>query len=117
MPKTGKEERVLILCVDRDDDMGVKAKVKTPILGREENLNAAVNLALQDPEEPDANAIFGAVRIFDSLTETSESKENCQIATISGSDLGGVGADRKLVSQLNQVLKGFPASDIVLVFH
>ena len=110
-----KLERVLVLCVDRDDDIGVKAKVKTPILGREENLNAAVNLALQDPEEPDANAIFGAVKIFDSLTETSESKENCQIATISGSDLGGVGADRKLVSQLNQVLKGFPASDIVLV--
>jgi len=110
-----KLERVLVLCVDRDDDIGVKAKIKTPILGRGENLNAAVNLALQDPEEPDANAIFGAIRIFDSLTKTNESKESCQIATISGSDLGGVGADRKLVSQLNQVLKGFPASDVILV--
>jgi len=110
-----KPERTLVLCVDRDDDMGVKAKIKTPILGREENLNAAVNLALQDPEEPDANAIFEAVRIFDRLTETSESKKNCQIATISGSDLGGIGADRKLVSQLNEVLKGFSASDVILV--
>jgi len=110
-----KLERVLVLCVDRDDDIGVKAKIKAPILGREENLNAAVNLAIQDPEESDANAIFGAIRIFDSLTETSESKKNCQIATISGSDLGGVGADRKLVSQLNQVLKEFPASDVILV--
>jgi putative membrane protein len=117
MSRSTKEklERVLVLCVDRDDDIGVKAKIKTPVLGRKENLNAAVNLALQDPEEPDANAIFGAIRIFDSLTETSESKENCQIATISGSDLGGVGADRKLVSQLNQVLKEFSASDVILV--
>lgn len=112
---TEKMERVLVLCVDRDDDIGVKAKIKAPILGREENLNAAVNLALQDPEESDANAIFGAIRIFDNLTETSESKKNCQIATISGSDLGGVGADRKLVSQLNQVLKEFSASDVILV--
>ncbi|MDH5450680.1 MAG: DUF373 family protein [Candidatus Bathyarchaeota archaeon] len=110
-----KMERVLILCVDRDDDIGVKTKIKTPILGREENLNAAVNLALQDPEEPDSNAIFGAIRVFDSLTETNKSTENYQIATISGSDLGGVGADRKLVSQLNQVLKEFPASDVILV--
>ena len=110
-----KLERVLVLCVDRDDDIGVKAKIKTPILGREQNLNAAVSLALQDPEEPDANALFGAIRIFDSLKKTSESKEYCQIATISGSDLGGVGADRKLVSQLNQLLKEFPASDVILV--
>ena len=113
--KKEKPERILVLCVDRDDDMGVKAKIKTPILGRKENLNAAVNLALQDPEEPDANAIFEAIRIFDRLAETDESKGNCQIATISGSDLGGVGADRKLVSQLNEVLNGFSASDVILV--
>jgi len=110
-----KLERVLVLCVDRDDDVGVKAKIKTPILGREENLSAAVNLALQDPEEPDANAIFEAIRIFDNLKETRESKERCQIATISGSEFGGVSADRKLVSQLNEVLKGFSASDVILV--
>ena len=30
-------ERTLVLCVDRDDDLGVKAGVKTPVLGREEN--------------------------------------------------------------------------------
>ena len=43
-------EKVLILCVDRDDDLGVKTKIKTPILGRKENLEAAVALALKDPE-------------------------------------------------------------------
>jgi putative membrane protein len=32
-----------------------------------------------------------------------------------GSELGGVGADRKLVSEFNDVLKAFPATDIVLV--
>ncbi len=116
METTARAERTLVLCVDRDDDVGVKAGIETPVLGREKNINAAVSLALRDPEEPDANAIFEAVRIFDRLTETFEREGGeCQIATLAGSELGGVGADRKLVSEFNEVLKTFPATDIVLV--
>ncbi len=48
----GKEQkRILILCVDRDGDLTTKAEIKTPIVGRKENLDAAVTLALHDPEE------------------------------------------------------------------
>jgi len=111
-------ERTLVLCVDRDDDLGVKAGVKTPILGREENISAAVNLALKDPEEPDTNAIFEAVRIYDRLKGGAPDKESpgeCQIATIAGSELGDVGADKELVSELTEVLKAFPASEVILV--
>jgi len=111
-------ERTLVLCVDRDDDLGVKARVKTPILGREENINAAVTLALRDPEEPDANAIFEAVKIYDHLKESTASgvsHTECQIATIAGSELGNVGADKELVSELTEVLKTFQASEVILV--
>jgi len=111
-------ERTLVLCVDRDDDLGVKAGVKTPILGREENINAAVTLALRDSEEPDANAIFEAVKIYDHLKESTageESHAECQIATIAGSELGDVGADKELVSELTEVLKTFQASEVILV--
>ena len=92
--------------------------MKTPIIGREENVNAAVSLALKDPEEPDANAIFEAVRIYDRFKEgTPEEKSQgeCQIATIAGSELGDVGADKTLVSELIEVLKTFPASEVILV--
>jgi len=111
-------ERTLILCVDRDDDLGVKAGVKTPIIGREENVNAAVNLALKDPEEPDANAIFEAVRIYDRLKEGAPEKDpagECQIATIAGSELGDVGADKTLVAELTEVLNSFSATEVILV--
>jgi len=111
-------ERTLVLCIDRDDDLGSKAGLKTPLIGREENINAAVNLALKDPEEPDANAIFEAVRIYDRFTESSSEKEpksECQIATIAGSELGDVGADKTLVAELTQVLNYFPASEVILV--
>jgi len=115
-PAKGKMERILVLCVDRDDDLGVKTRTKTPILGRQENINAATTLILRDPEEPDANAMFEAVRVYDRLTkEVKETLGECQIATITGSELGGVGADRKLVSELTDVLKKFPATDVILV--
>jgi len=112
----GKTERILVLCVDRDDDLGAKGGIKTPILGREENISAATALILRDPEEPDANAMFEAVRVYDRLREdVKEAPGDCQIATITGSELGGVGADRKLVSELTDVLKNFPATDVILV--
>ena len=116
MPKDAKKkpERILVLCVDRDDDLGVKAGIKTPVLGRKENINAATSLALRDPEEADANAIFEAVRIYDHLKEGAKEGEY-EIATIAGSELGGVGADRQLVSELTEVLNIFPASDVILV--
>jgi putative membrane protein len=110
-----QQKRILVLCVDRDGDLGKKAEVKTPVVGRQENLDAAVNLALRDPEEPDANAMFEAVRIYDRLKGESKPEEIFQIAAISGSELGGVGADRKVVSELNEVLHSFSAGEVILV--
>ena len=116
MPTEEKEpKRILILCVDRDDDLGVKVEVKTPVKGRDENLNAAVALALRDPEEPDANAMFEAIRIYDRFMNESRTDEVYEIATISGSELGGVGADRKIVDELNDLLVSFPESEVILV--
>jgi len=110
-----KEERLLILCVDRDGDIGVKTEEKTPVLGREKNLEAAVSLALRDPEEPDANAMFEALRVYDHLNKQGQPHEKFQIATISGSQILGVEADRKLVRELNSILEIFPANNVILV--
>lgn len=113
--KEKEQKKVLILCVDRDGDIKTKTEIKTPLIGREENLNAAVALALKDPEEPDANAMFEAVRIYDSLLSEGKTGEVFEIATISGSELGGVGADRKIVAELSAVLNSFPANEVILV--
>jgi len=115
MPTADKAERILVLCVDRDNDLGMKAGIDTPILGRQENVNAATSLALRDPEEADANAMFEAVRIYDNLKKGAKGKEEHEVATIAGSDLTGVEADRQLVSELTEVLKEFPATDVILV--
>jgi len=110
----GSQERTLILCIDIDDDIGKKAGVETPILSRNKNLEAASTLALADPEEADANAMFGAVKIYDSLLEKYPN-ELYQVATISGSASGGIEADRNVVSELESVLKDFRATGVILV--
>ncbi|MDX1813797.1 MAG: DUF373 family protein, partial [Candidatus Bathyarchaeia archaeon] len=98
-----------------DGDIETKAGINTPLLGRTANLDAAVSLALRDPEEPDANAMFEAVRLYDRLQSEKQPEENFEVATISGSELGGVSADRKLVAELGKLLVSFSASEIILV--
>ncbi len=110
-----EQKRILILCVDRDGDLDVKAQIGTPVVGRKENLDAAVTLALHDAEETDANAMFEAVRTYDRLTSERKPEETFEIATLSGSKQGGVKADRKLVAELSQLLSSFPATEVILV--
>ncbi len=109
------QKRILILCVDRDGDLETKAKIKTPLLGRTANLDGATSLALNDPEEPDANAMFEAIRLYDRLQTEKQPEEVFEVATISGSDLGGVSADRKVVAELNNLLESFSANEVILV--
>ncbi|MCW4024817.1 MAG: DUF373 family protein [Candidatus Bathyarchaeota archaeon] len=109
------QKRILVLCVDRDADVDVKAGIQTPVLGREANLNAAVSLALKDPEEPDANAMFEAVSLYDRLQKEKKQHEFFEVATISGSEIGGVNADRKIVEELTGLLENFNASEVILV--
>ena len=115
--ETGEQpkKRILILCVDRDADLDTKAAIKTPLVGRELNLNGAVSLALKDPEEPDANAMFEAVSLHDRLQKDKKPDEVFEIATICGTELGGVGADRKLVAELNTILESYNADEVILV--
>jgi putative membrane protein len=60
-------DRTLILCVDRDDDIGYKAGIEGPVVGREACLRAANALGLADAEDSDINAIFETVRLYDDL--------------------------------------------------
>ncbi|MBT4320253.1 DUF373 family protein, partial [Candidatus Bathyarchaeota archaeon] len=107
-------DRTLVLCIDGDDDIGIKGKVKTPIIGREANIQAAAKLALADPEEADANAMFGAVKLYDKLLNDYPD-EAFEIATIAGSGKGGVVADRAMVRELSRIQKQFVPDGVILV--
>lgn len=101
----------LVLCIDRDNDLYEKAKISGPIIGREANLDAATKLALADPTETDANTMFRAVGICDSLTGDGPA----QVATLTGSSSLGYAADREISLQLERLLTEFPADSCIFV--
>jgi len=102
---------VLVLCIDRDNDLYEKTKVSGPIIGREANLQAATKLALADPTEADANTIFRAIGIFDSIGADG----TVEIATLTGSSSLGYSADKEISRQLERVLSEFSADSCIFV--
>lgn len=114
MSETEKPKKLLVLVVDRDNDIWRKAGIPTPIIGFEENLKAAEALMLSDPEEADANAMFGALKLYRELAE-KYGDENIEVATLAGEESEGLEADMKIIRELRAVLKKFPAEGCVFV--
>ena len=104
--------RTLVLSVDRDDDIGWKAKIESPCIGREACLKAANTLALADPEDSDLNAIFSAVKIYDELTAKGEDTE---VALIAGNHLHMIEGDRRIARSLEQVVTETHVTNCILV--
>ncbi|MFH1055896.1 MAG: DUF373 family protein [Candidatus Altiarchaeota archaeon] len=97
----------LVLCVDRDDDIGRKAGTKGPIIGREDNLEVAQKLALADPADTDVNALYGALKIADEL--------KTDIVTLTGSEKVGVTSDREVARQLEEVMVKCKPESVIFV--
>ena len=106
------EGRTLVLSVDRDDDIGWKAKVESPCIGRAACLKAANTLALADPEDSDVNAIFSAVKIYDELTAKGE---DTAIAVVAGNHLHMIEGDRRIAASLEKVVEETRATNCILV--
>lgn len=104
--------KTLVLNVDRDDDFGRKAKIKSPIVGLRNNMDAANRLGLADPEDSDLNAIYFAISTYNTLKE--ENKE-VEIATICGNIRVGLKSDEILSDQLEQVIIESKADNVILV--
>lgn len=104
--------KTLILNVDRDNDFGRKAKVKSPIIGVKDNTDAANKLGHVDPEDSDLNAIFSAISTYQ--TYINENKD-VEIATICGHLSVGLKSDEILAQQLEQVLEKIKADNVILI--
>lgn len=104
--------KTLVLCVDRDDDLGTKAGISGPVIGREENLKATISLGLADPEEVDTNTLLSGIQLYDDLVKRGMDTE---IATISGDSHVGFQSDLILTNQLENVLEVVKPDRAILV--
>ena len=105
-------QSVLIICVDRDGDLEIKTGTKGPVIGREKVLKAAVNFAIADPTETDANVLFAGVRLFDGLKGRYPQVE---VVALTGSRNVGVESDLIVSKQLDSVLNDIKVDGIILV--
>ena len=104
--------RLLVICVDRDNDVGEKAGVATPVIGRNSCIEAAQKLALEDPEDADANSIFFAVKTYEDLARKGYQAE---VIVVAGVVDRGVQADEKIVREVKSALANFSANGAVIV--
>jgi len=105
-------KKLLVICVDRDNDVGEKTGIKTPVVGRNSCIEAAQRLALEDPEDADSNSIFYAVKTYEDLVSKGY---NAEIITVAGVENRGVQADEKIITEIRQVLEKFSANGAVIV--
>ncbi|MCV0401306.1 MAG: DUF373 family protein [Nitrosopumilus sp.] len=119
--RTGKVEKdvnastankLLVICIDRDNDVGEKAGILTPVVGRDACIEAAQRLALEDPEDADSNSIFAAIKTYEDLISKGYEVE---VVTVAGVKDRGVQADEKILVETRKVLDKFSANGAVIV--
>ena len=119
--RTGKIEKdvnastsnkLLVICVDRDNDVGDKAGIATPVIGRDACIEAAQRLALEDPEDADSNSIFAAIKTYEDLISKGYQVE---VVTVAGDKNRGVQADEKILLETKKVLEKFSANGAIIV--
>ncbi|MCV0411323.1 DUF373 family protein [Nitrosopumilus sp.] len=104
--------RLLVICIDRDNDVGEKARITTPVIGRDACIEAAQRLALEDPEDADSNSIFAAIKTYEDLISKGYQVE---VITVAGVKDRGVQADEKILAETRKVLENFSANGAVIV--
>ena len=104
--------KLLVICIDRDNDVGEKAGIVTPVVGRDACLEAAQRLALEDPEDADSNSIYAAIKTYEDLISRGYKVE---VITVAGVKNRGVQADEKILAETRQVLEKFAANGAVIV--
>ena len=104
--------KTLVLCLDRDDDIGRKAGIAGPVIGRGANLEAATKLAVSDPEDSDINTIFGGIQEYDRLRGAGVAVE---IVCIAGDRDVGVVSDNKIALQMDDLLGRDEFENVIFV--
>ncbi len=106
-----KAQRILVLAVDVDDDIG-RVGIRTPIVGKANLLKAAVDFATKRPEDSDTNVLFTALSLVEKL---SREGYNVEVAVVSGDPVDPIKADLKVRDQVKALVETLGIDGIILV--
>jgi putative membrane protein len=104
--------KIIVICIDRDDDIGIKGGLETPIIGKELCIKAGTSLAIKDPEDSDCNAIFGAIKSYE---EFKAKGHDVEVTLVAGRFNRGIEGDAKIGIEIDTVLDKYNADGAVVV--
>ncbi|MCO8246084.1 MULTISPECIES: DUF373 family protein [unclassified Haladaptatus] len=103
----------LVVCVDRNDDIGRKTGLEMPVAGWEAVQALVTDVGLADPEDSSVNCLLEALRVARDLRDEDEES---MVAVISGTADTRVGADRAVAAQLDDLIAEHdPDSTIIVI--
>ncbi len=103
----------LVVCVDRNDDIGRKTGLQMPVAGWEAVQALVTDVGLADPEDSSVNCLLEALRVARDLRDGDETSI---VAVISGTGDTRVGADRAVAAQMDELMETYdPDSTIIVI--
>ncbi|WP_128477602.1 DUF373 family protein [Halorussus pelagicus] len=102
----------LVVCVDRDDDIGTKTGLETPVAGWEAVRSLVTEVGLADPEDASVNCLLESLRVARDLRDGDE---EVTVAVISGAAETMVGRDRAVADQMDDLISEYDPDSAVVV--
>jgi len=103
---------LLVLCIDRDNDLGRKAGIESIVVGREPSVKASLRLGLADPEDSDVNTILGGIKVYDEMA--AQGKE-VEIALVTGDINVGLVSDERIAKQIDLLMDWYHPKGVIVV--
>ncbi len=102
----------LVVCLDRNDDVGRKTGLRTPIVGWEAVRALVTDVGLADPEDSGVNSLLETLRVAQSLRDDDDDPV---VAVVSGDRDSMVSADRAVARQLDDLIAEYDPDSAVVV--
>ncbi|AGB15827.1 putative membrane protein [Halovivax ruber XH-70] len=102
----------LVVCLDRNDDVGRKTGLSTPIVGWEAVRALVTDVGLADPEDSGVNALLETLSVAQQLRDDNE---DVVVAVVSGERESMVSADRAVARQLDDLAAEYDLDSAVVV--
>jgi len=102
----------LVVCLDRNDDVGRKTGLQTPVVGWEAVRALVTDVGLADPEDSGVNSLLETLRVAQSLRD---GHEEAIVAVVSGDRESAVSADRAVARQIDELVAEYEPDSAVVV--
>lgn len=106
------DKKILILIIDRDDDIEKNTELKTPIIGKDNVLKAAIEFAKHSPEDSDLNVMFAGLQLYEKMREQNLEVE---IALVAGDDKDPVRGDLRIKSDIEKLKNELNADGAIII--